>query len=55
MEGRPSNGRGIPFWGFEHHPNLSQDVSGDWDVHWGYGILTHGQLFLCFGAPVAFH
>ena len=17
---------------------------GDWDVHWGYGILTHGQL-----------
>ena len=18
--------------------------SGDWDVHWGYGILTHGQL-----------
>ena len=20
--------------------------SGDWDVHWGYGILTHGQLRL---------
>ena len=18
--------------------------SGDWDVHWGYGILTHGHL-----------
>ena len=18
--------------------------SGDWDVHWGYGILTHGQV-----------
>ena len=18
--------------------------SGDWDVHWGYGILTHGQI-----------
>ena len=21
-------------------------LSGDWDVHWGYGILTHGQM--CF-------
>ena len=20
--------------------------SGDWDVHWGYGILTHGHVFL---------
>ena len=19
--------------------------SGDWDVHWGYGILTHGHVF----------
>ena len=18
--------------------------SGDWDVHWGYGLLTHGQI-----------
>ena len=18
--------------------------SGDWDVHWGYGILTHGHI-----------
>ena len=18
--------------------------SGDWDVHWGYGILTHGEV-----------
>ena len=18
--------------------------SGDWDVHWGYGLLTHGHL-----------
>ena len=20
--------------------------SGDWDVHWGYGILTHGELLV---------
>ena len=20
--------------------------SGDWDVHWGYGILTHGHVWL---------
>ena len=20
------------------------NFSGDWDVHWGYGILTHGQM-----------
>ena len=19
-------------------------LSGDWDVHWGYGVLTHGQM-----------
>ena len=19
-------------------------VSGDWDVHWRYGLLTHGQM-----------
>ena len=19
-------------------------LSGDWDVHWGYGVLTHSQL-----------
>ena len=26
--------------------------SGDWDVHWGYGLLTHGQIGLghFFGA-----
>ena len=18
--------------------------SGDWDVHWGYGVLTHGHM-----------
>ena len=21
--------------------------SADWDVHWGYGILTHGHMGLC--------
>ena len=34
-----------PFWdpilGQVHHPFY---ISGDWDVHWGYGILTHGQV-----------
>ena len=25
--------------------------SGDWDVHWGYGFLTHGHLSLW--CPVA--
>ena len=24
--------------------------SGDWDVHWGYGVLTHGQLKPPFSA-----
>ena len=24
------------------------DFSRDWDVHWGYGLLTHGHM-----APVA--
>ena len=19
-------------------------LGGDWDVHWGYGLLTHGQV-----------
>ena len=22
--------------------------SGDWDVRWGYGILTHGHVVSCF-------
>ena len=22
--------------------------TGDWDVHWGYGTLTHGQVIGCF-------
>ena len=25
-------------------PPISVYFSGDWDVHWGYGILTHGHL-----------
>ena len=24
-------------------PPILVYFSGDWDVHWGYGILTHGQ------------
>ena len=36
----------VPFWGrcTTHFRTYS---SGDWDVHWGYGILTHG-LVCCF-------
>ena len=47
----------VIFWG---RPILVY-FSGDWDVHWGYGLLTHGQVsFLLFavvqrdvGNPVA--
>ena len=30
--------------------------SGDWDVHWGYGLLTHGQMVTssCFGVGFQF-
>ena len=24
-------------------PPILVDFSGDWDVHWGYGVLTHSQ------------
>ena len=24
--------------------------SGDWEVHWGYGVLTHSQTWLSYGA-----
>ena len=27
------------FWCTTH-----RDFSGDWDVHWVYGVLTHGHL-----------
>ena len=31
-------------------PPILVYFSGDWDVHWGYGILTHGHLLdlMCF-------
>ena len=25
-------------------PPILVHFSGDWDVHWGYGILTHGHV-----------
>ena len=25
-------------------PRILANVSGDWDVHWGYGFLTHGHI-----------
>ena len=28
--------------------------SGDWDVHWRYGLLTHGHTGLC-GHPILAH
>ena len=33
-------------------PPIIVCFSGDWDVHWGYGLLTHGHVcvFLVFGA-----
>ena len=27
-------------------PPISVYFSGDWDVHWGYGLLTHGHMCL---------
>ena len=32
----------IPFWVFARH--VRTYFSGHWDVHWGYGILTHGHV-----------
>ena len=32
--------------------HFSRDFSGDWDVHWAYGILTHGHMvFFAWMAP----
>ena len=28
----------------EFTTHFSRDFSGDGDVHWGYGILTHGHM-----------
>ena len=25
-------------------PPILVYFSGDWDVHWGYGLLTHGHI-----------
>ena len=25
-------------------PPILVIFSGDWDVHWGYGLLTHGHI-----------
>ena len=36
---------GIPFWGFRCTTHLRAYFSGDWDVHWGYGVLTHGHMY----------
>ena len=31
----------------QHHPLIFLvNFSGDWDVHWGYGLLTHGHMLL---------
>ena len=32
----------VPFW--EGAPPILVYFSGDWDVHVGYGVLTHGQI-----------
>ena len=34
----------VPFW-LVGAPPILVYFSGDWDAHWGYGILTHGHLF----------
>ena len=28
----------------EFTTHFSTYVSGDWDVHWGYGLLNHGHV-----------
>ena len=37
------NRYGIPFWGW-CTTHFRTYFSGDWDVHWRYGILTHGHM-----------
>ena len=32
----------VPFWG--RCTSILVYLSGDWDVHWACGVLTHGQL-----------
>ena len=42
-----SFGRGskpmVPFWG-RCTTHFQFIFCGDWSVHWGYGVLTHGHL-----------
>ena len=35
---------GSHFGGFRCNTHVRTDSSGDWDVHWGCGILTHGHM-----------
>ena len=35
---------GIPFWGFRCTAHFRTYFGGDWDIHWGYGLLTHGHV-----------
>ena len=36
---------GIPFWLVgEFATHFRTYFSGAWDVHWGYGVLTHGHV-----------
>ena len=43
---------GIPFWlEGEFTTHFSRDFSGDWDVHWGYGILTHAFASIFWEGP----
>ena len=42
----------VPFWG-RCTTHFRTYFSGDWNVHWGYGILTHGHMAPAF--VVSFH
>ena len=35
---------GIPFYFEVGTTHFRTEFSGDWDVHWGYGILTHSYI-----------
>ena len=37
----------VPFWG--RCTSILVYFSGDWDVYWGYGVLTHGHLLIGHG------
>ena len=36
----------VPFWDKMHTTNFRTYFSGDWDVRWGYGNLTHGHMLI---------